>query len=235
MESRLPDFIRLLTDHPQGLSVQEIAGRLGIARQSVYRLRDKVQSLGLWVVTNSENPQIPRGWMRLEGDEGTQVTIRLSWAELEALRVALERVEPLTPLARRALDRLVPKATDMPTAEPVLYSPMTDPYPEGLFQKVVKAIRHRRVCEVTYRNAKGEVKTYLFDPYVVVVRDPHLYLVGANHNSRAHGHDPIKELRLDQIVSLKLTPQRFPKPDFDVEAYVRGRFRAFAGDGPRCA
>lgn len=232
MESRLSDFIRLLMEHPRGLSVREIAQRLGITRQSVYRLRDKVQALGLWAVTHSEDPQVPRGWMRLEAMEGVDLVVRLTRAEVEALRIALERVEPLTPLARKALARLAPEALEMPKAEPVLYSPTVDLYPEGLFQKVVQAIRDRRVCEVTYRNAKGEVKTYRFDPYVVVVRDRHLYLVGANHNSRAHGYDPVKELRLDQILGFKLTRHRFPRPDFDVEAYAQGRFRAFAGNGP---
>jgi predicted DNA-binding transcriptional regulator YafY len=55
--------------------------------------------------------------------------------------------------------------------------------------------------------------------------------VGANHNSREAGHDPIKDLRLDQVLELKLTTERFKKPVFDVRAYVQSRFRAFAGEG----
>ncbi|WP_041445136.1 helix-turn-helix domain-containing protein [Thermus thermophilus] len=56
MESRLPDFLRLLRENPRGLPVREIAARLGVRRQSVYRLRDKAQSLGVWVETHGENP-----------------------------------------------------------------------------------------------------------------------------------------------------------------------------------
>lgn len=64
MESRLPDFLRLLRESPKGLPVREIAARLGVRRQSVYRLRDKAQSLGVWVETHGENPEVPPGWMR---------------------------------------------------------------------------------------------------------------------------------------------------------------------------
>ena len=232
MESRLPDFLRLLRERPQGLPVRQIATTLGVARQSVYRLREKAQSLGVWVETHGDNPEVPPGWMRLEGSP--ELIFHLTLEEAEALRAAVERVEHLTPLARRALERLaqgdlIPGA--LPTEEPLIYTPLADEYPDGLFERAVRAIRERRTCEVTYKNAKGQVKTYRFDPYALIARDPHLYLVGANHNSRRAGHDPVKDLRLDQVLELKLTTERFKKPDFDVRAYVQNRFRTFSGEG----
>ncbi len=115
--------------------------------------------------------------------------------------------------------------------KPVLYSPLVDEYPPGLYERVVDGIRHRRTALVTYRNVKGSEKTYRFDPYALIARDPHVYVVGANHNSRAAGHDPIHEIRLDQIVRLRLLRDRFSKPTFDVRAYCRGRFRWFSGEG----
>lgn len=232
MESRLADFICLLSEHPQGLPVQTIAGRLEIARQSVYRLREKAQALGVWIQTHADNPEVPAGWMRLESPEAVEMTFRLTQEEVEALRAAVVRVQNLTPLAQKALERLGKGGfSRIPKEEPVVYTPLADEYPEGLFERVVRAIRERRTCEVTYRNAKGETKTYLFDPYALVARDPHLYLVGANHNSRRGGHDPVKDLRLDQIQDFKLTRARFPRPAFDVQAYAQNRFRAFAGEG----
>ena len=232
MESRLPDFLRLLRESPKGLPVREIAARLGVRRQSVYRLRDKAQSLGVWVETHGENPEVPPGWMRLEAP--LEVTVRLTLEEAEALRAAVERMEPLTPLAKRALERLALRTLAAPgkdRQDPVVYTPLADEYPPGLFERAVRAIRERRTCQVTYKNAKGEVKTYRFDPYALIARDPHLYLVGANHNSRRAGHDPVKDLRLDQILDLRLTRERFRKPRFDVRAYAQRRFRAFAGEG----
>lgn len=236
MESRVADFIQLLLGHPSGLSVQQIATRLGVARQSVYRLREKAQALGVWARTHEDDPEVPAGWMRLEDPKGVEMTFRLTQEEAEALKAAVARVESLTPLARQALQRLGRgEFVRGQTEEPVFYTPLADEYPEGLFERVTRAIRERRVCEVTYKNARGQIRTYRFDPYVLIARDPHLYLVGANHNSRRAGHDPIKELRLDQVQDLALTPERFPKPSFDVQAYARGRFRAFAGEGrPVC-
>ncbi|MFN4073586.1 MAG: helix-turn-helix transcriptional regulator [Thermus sp.] len=232
MESRLPDFIRLLFENPQGLPVEELASRLGITRQSVYRLREKAQALGVWIVSHRDDPRVPKGYLRLEEGGEVQLAPQLTWAELEALRSALERVEHLTPIARKALARLAQAGPARLRREPpVVYTPLADQYPEGLFDRVVAAIRGRRVCQVTYRNARGQVKTYLFDPYVIIARDPHLYLVGANHNSRRAGHDPLVELRLDQVVSLKLTRMRYPKPAFDVQEYARQRFRTFKGEG----
>lgn len=233
MESRVADFIQLLLEHPRGLPVEQISARLGVARQSVYRLREKAQALGVWVCTHQEDPEVPRGWFRLEAPQEVEMTFRLTQAEVEALRAAVERLEHLTPLARRALERLGRGEWGRAQKEePVVYTPLADEYPEGLFERVVRAIRERRVCEVTYKNAKGQVRTYRFDPYALIARDPHLYLVGANHNSRRAGHDPVKDLRLDQILEFRLTRQRFRKPVFDVKAYVQGRFRFFAGEGP---
>lgn len=233
MESRLPDFVQVLREHPQGLSVQQIAIRLGVARQTVYRLREKAQSLGVWVETHRENPEVRPGWMRLEASP--EMVFRLTLEEAEALRAAVERVTPLTPLAKKALERLAQGDLALraaPREEPLIYTPLADEYPEGLFERAVRAIRKGITCEVTYKNAKGQVKTYRFDPYALIAWDPHLYLVGANHNSRQAGHNPVKDLRLDQILELRLTRERFKKPAFDVRAYAQSRFRAFSNEGP---
>jgi len=231
MESRLLDFLRLLLEHPDGLPVRTIAERLQVARQSVYRLREKAQTLGVWVLTQKESPDLPPGWMRLEETRKVEVTFRLTLEEVEALRAAVERIQPITPLARKALERLLGGKLDPSEEKPVVYTPLVDEYPKGLFERVTRAIRERRTCEVTYKNAKGEERTYRFDPYVLVARDPHLYLVGANHNSKRAGYNPIKDLRLDQVVHLRLLKERFPEPDFDVKSHIRNRFRAFSGEG----
>ncbi|MDW8443737.1 MAG: WYL domain-containing protein [Acetobacteraceae bacterium] len=191
--------------------MQEVASQLGVARQTVYRLRDKAQVLGVWVCTHEEDPEVPKGCMRLEAPQEVEATFRMTLEEVEALKAAVARIQNLTPLARQALARLERVEWSLAQEEPVIYTPLADEYPRGLFERVVRAIRERRVCEVTYKNARGQVKSYFFDPYALVARDPHLYLVGANHNSRRAGHDPVKDLRLDQVQSLKLTRKRFPE------------------------
>lgn len=230
----LPDFLQHLRAHPGGLAVGRIARDLGISRQHVYRLRDRVREIyGIWVDNASSDPLVPRGYLRIQSGGTASVAVTLSSEEAGALLTAATRIENLTPLARRALRRIVqgtPVASEA-EREPVVYSPLADDYPPGLYEKVAEAIRVRRTARITYRNARGEEKTYRFDPYILIARDPHLYLVGANHNSRAAGHDPVHELRLDQIVGFRLLRDRFPRPHFDVRAYCRGRFRWFPGEG----
>jgi len=230
----LLDFLQHLRAHPGGSAVGRIAHALGISRQHVYRLRDRVREIyGIWVDDATSDPLVPRGFLRIRVRETASVSVTLSAQEAGALLTAATRVENLTPLAKRALQRIVqgtPVASET-EREPVVYSPLADEYPPGLYEKVAEAIRERRTARITYRNAKGEEKSYRFDPYRLIARDPHLYLVGANHNSRAAGHDPVHELRLDQIVEFRLLRDRFPIPNFDVRAYCRGMFRWFPGEG----
>ncbi len=211
-----------------------IARELGISRQHVYRLRDRVREIyGIWVDDASSDPLVPRGYLRIRARETSGVAVTLSAQEAGALLTAAARIENLPPPVRQALRRIVQGTPVASEAErgPIVYSPLADEYAPGLYEKVAEAIRGRRTARITYRNARGEEKTYRFDPYILIARDPHLYLVGANHNSRAAGHDPVHELRLDQIVEFRLLRDRFPLPDFDVRAYCRGRFRWFPGEG----
>lgn len=232
--SHLPAFIALLREYPQGLSVQGIAHYLGIARQSVYRLRDRVHEVyGIWLEEHDSHPEVARGWLRLPKKGLDVFQVSLIQDELEALLLAVKRLRHLTPLAQQALQKLAagqPLAKALNT-EPILYSPLADESPEGLFERVVQAIRERQVAEVTYKNAKGQTKTYRFDAYALIVRDPHLYLGGCQP------HQPPLRARSGQGsaagpgLEFKLTREHFAKPDFDVRAYATSRFRAFAGEG----
>lgn len=233
MTSHLLEMARLLHENPGGLHYKEIARCIGRAPRHVLRLRDQFPAVfGIQLEEHRSNPEVERGHLRLpRGGLGVQVT--LTAAEVEVLLTAAKRLRSLTPLAEEALRKLA-QGTPLISSferEPVLYSPLTDEYLPEIYEKTCKAIRDRQVVRLTYRNAKGETRTYRFDPYVLIARDPHLYLVGANHNSRAAGFDPIKELRLDQVQKLVLERKRFGKPPFDVREYCRRRFRAFGGEG----
>lgn len=233
MISHLSEMARQLHENPTGLHYKEIARRIGRTPRHVLRLRDQFPAVfGIHLEEHRFNPEVPRGYLRLpRGGLGVQVT--LTAAEIEALLTAAKRLRSLTPLAEEALRKLAQGTPLVPSLdqESVLYAPLTDEYLPEVYEKVCKAIRGRQVVRLTYRNAKGETKTYRFDPYALIARDPHLYLVGANHNSRAAGFDPLKELRLDQVQRLVLERERFNKPHFDVREYCRRRFRAFGGEG----
>lgn len=230
MESRLLDYIQLLAEHPLGLHVSTLEQRLGVCRDRVYKLREKAQTLGVWILTNKEDSQIKRGWFRLENPDEVKRNLNLAQPELESLRAAIARINNLTPLAGQAAARLLGQRWSM-APEPLIYSPLIDEYPKGVFERVARAIRERRTCKITYKNALNALKSYLFDPYALIARDPHIYLVGANHNSRAGGFDPIQELRLDQVQALALVRERFTRPNFDVREYCQRRFRVFGSEG----
>lgn len=223
---KLPDFVELLWDHPGGLKVSEIAERLGIARTSVYRLRDQATELKLSVEDNRTNPEVPLGIMRL-----SESARRLAGApspdgvELAALLGAIERAGPLRESARAALIKIQGRE---PAALPI-YSPLVDDYDPELVERLVHAIRERRVIQLSYKNAQGTIQSYPFWGYALIARDPHLYLAG-----RLPDGNQVLELRVDQIQECKLLPEYFKKPDFDVAAYCRSKFRVFGGEGETC-
>ena len=64
-ESRLSDFKRLFREVSPCLHVRDIERRLGIARQSVYRLRDRLRDdEGVWLEEHIFNPEVPKGCLR---------------------------------------------------------------------------------------------------------------------------------------------------------------------------
>ena len=223
---KLSEFIGLLWDHSGGLSVREIAERLGVARTSVYRLRDQAAELRLNVEDNHTNPEVPLGTMRL-----SEAARRLVGApspngvELAALLSAIERAGPLREPARAALVKLQGRE---PEALPI-YSPLIDDYDPELVERLVHAIQERRVLQLSYKNSQEVVQSYPFWGYALIARDPHLYLAG-----RLPEESQILELRVDQIQECKLLPEYFKKPDFNVVTYCQSKFRVFGGEGETC-
>lgn len=235
-ESRLGDFKRLFREVSPCLHVKEIAQRLGIPRQSVYRLRDRLRdNEGIWLEEHTYHPDVPSGHFRWPRDQpfNEDVLVSLNAAEVEALKTAAERMEHVTPLVTQALQKLAegkPLERALNT-ESVLYTPLSDSYLAGLFERVSSAIHGRRVVEVTYRNSKGEENTYNFNPYLIVTSNQHLHLIGVTHlGLEAGSAEPIR-LRLDQIRAFKQTRERFPKPALDVRAWADRAFSPFAGEG----
>lgn len=225
------EMLRFLSEHSKGLKIAHLATLIGVSRVHIYKLRDRANQAGFEVEDHFTNPEVSKGWLRLKHPQSFS-DIPITHEDLESLLTAVARMEPLTHTARFALNKLVQWKQSMRLSEtPVVYYPLLDSYPQGLFDRVAKAIRTRRVVRVWYQNAKGQQKEYLFDPYVMVAWEPHFYLVGANHNSRSAGHDPITTLRLDQIQQLRLETQYFGKPAFDVKAYCQNQFGPFAGTG----
>lgn len=231
---RLGELIALLLEHTRGLGVPDIAQRLGIQRQSVYRLRYRLQEkFGIWLEEHDTHPDLPRGWLRWPKSAAVPLPISLTEKELIALRSAVACSRPLAARAAVALTKLLdgsPLGQALEGPGPIPAS-VKDDYPPDLYQRLMRAIRLHTTTLVTYRNARGQEKTYAFDPYAILARERHLYVLGASHDRRVAGQESLYELRLDQIQHLVLQTSHFSPPDLDLAAYVNRRWGAFSGEG----
>jgi predicted DNA-binding transcriptional regulator YafY len=241
--SRLDDFVQLFQEK-RCWTVNDIRQRLGISRQSVYRLRDQLYSKRQ--ITLEANIRDDDGTLMLSETasvgclcwpEGMafeeDVSFSLSQTELEALKTAVAQMQHLTPLLDGVLSKLSKRAVIQRQlqAEPIIFNPQIDYYEKDLFAKVSKAIRDRRVGLLSYQNAQGETKSYKFNSYILIPSDQHLHLIGVSHNSLEAGFNTVIRLRFDQIRTFKLLTERFRVPDFDVAEYATREFGPFNSDG----
>lgn len=247
-KSKLDEFIRLFHEK-RTWHVEEIANRMGVSRQSVYRYRDRLwEQRGIMLEGHFRDTDgklfrddnVKDGYLRWPNGQPLEedVSFILSKAELEALRTAVVQMQHLTPLLQGALEKLGKNNTIKKEllAEPLIHNPQIDNYDSELFEKVSKAIRQRRVAKLSYQNAKGEEKTYRFNAYRLISSDNHLHLVGVSHNSLEAGYDTVIRLRLDMITSFEFFYDQdksvsFAKPDFDVESYATREFGPFSAEG----
>lgn len=90
-----------------------------------------------------------------------------------------------------------------------------------------RAVMSRSRCAIVYLSADRDVPTErMLDPYGIVVSSGTWYVIG--YCSLREG---IRVFRVDRIVDIRLTRDRFTPPEeFDVEAYLRDG-RVFPADG----
>ncbi len=235
-QSRFNDYKKLFREKSTW-HWQEIMDRLGIARNSVYRLRNQLRDKeGIWLEEHIFNKDVPRGHFRWPSDTPNEdhLSISLRPAEIDALKTAVERMENVTPLVKTALKKLVKSKAIAKkfNNEPILVTPLADNYTaDKLFERVSKAIRDRRSAQLSYENAAGQTKTYKFDSYVLIPSDQHLHLVGESHNSIKAGYRKPITLRLDQIKEFTLLKDKFKKPKFDAQSYASKEFGPFKAEG----
>ncbi|MDQ3399098.1 MAG: WYL domain-containing protein [Deinococcota bacterium] len=228
-KSRYPAFLEHLRDHPAGGSAVRVAAAIGVDRKSIYRYRDQARLYG---ITVDDTP----GIFRLRSEDRRYLYEQVTLSRLEA-HVLLSKLGPASaysPSLRAVIDKLLASQgrrgkRDLVSAPPI-HLPQQDDLPDGLYDDVIQAILENVTLELSYRNSRGEERAYRFDPYLLVPRDDHLYLVGANHNSREAGFSPLQTLRLDAVTGWTLTTGHFSKPQEEVQAYLERRFGIFAGE-----
>ena len=101
-------------------------------------------------------------------------------------------------------------------------------YDPGTFESLARAAVGRRSVEMVYWTAGRNATTRRsFDPYNLMLRDEGWYAVG-----RCHHRDEVLVFALQRVRSLRESGETFERPpDFRVEDYMGGSFRAVRGEG----
>lgn len=226
---RFVDLLDYLNSHPRGATARQIADHLGIARESAYRLLGKARERGYPLVREGSLYRLPSA----DRPEKSR-QVGLTPAEIRLLAQSLSAPARRSPSLRRMLEKLK-AAQDEEIhrhfhARPFLYVAHQDDWEDGLLDHLEDACRTRHTLNVTYQNAEGKLERFHFDPYGVLVRRDHFYLVGHSHAPQHAGLEVIK-LRLDAIQHAPKTRETFAKPSFDLAAYAQQDFGVFSGRG----
>lgn len=227
---RFPDLLDYLASRPEGATARQIAEHLRMARESVHRLLGKAPERGFPLDRNG-----PRYLLPSPDREPRLRPVPLTASEIRWLTHALDAPARRSPALRRVLDKLRASQGDEAARHfqprPFLHIAHQDEWEDGLLDHLESACHTRHTLDLTYRNSIGETEQFLFDPYGIVVRRDHFYLVGHSHAPQ-HAPFEVIKLRLDAILHAPKTRDTFPNPQFDLSTYTQRDFGLFSGDGP---
>ncbi|WP_018133106.1 helix-turn-helix transcriptional regulator [Effusibacillus pohliae] len=98
-----------------------------------------------------------------------------------------------------------------------IHSKPMNPQQEGMLQKVIEGIIREVTLDCTYYAMyREELTARKMDPYYLVPRAGHLYLIGF-----CHEREDIRTFRLNRFQSVQLTREKFVLPaDFDIDRYL---------------
>jgi Fe-S oxidoreductase/predicted DNA-binding transcriptional regulator YafY len=219
--SRLQRIEELLLSTPDGYTVQELAGKLGIHRTTVWRDLNEISSTA---------PVQQIGNRYLIDHMDYLSSVKLSSGEslmlYLAIRRMIRRLPYLPPMMTLALEKLV-LALRRPSAGQLAESiQMTqnerpsDSKQAQIWETLVQAWLEQLTVRFTYQERHGaeteeyEVQPYLFEPEVV---GEGVCLIGYSSTHRV-----LRAFKVERIVQAVLTTQRFKRPDtVDVDSILR--------------
>lgn len=156
--------------------------------------------------------RLPRFQLTAEEVAGLRLAARLAeaegWGESRALRRAVTKLEAaLLPEERERGRRLARR----------LGVPRVAPSQANKIAALERAVRERRALDITYFTESSEtVSRRVIRPYAVAAAPEGRYVIG--HDSK---RDAILTFRVDHVLRLRLTSQRFEVPaGFDARPYV---------------
>jgi len=234
------NLLKALQAHRTGLSIGELARRLGVSQRQVQRDLKVLREVG-FPIEHHERDFGKRFW-RLEPRFLEREGLVLSLTELVSLFLARQMLAPLggTPLgdglaaAFQKIEAMLPRdalAHFETLDETVLVRGVARPDYSGRSKEIGilnQAVAEGQVVLVRYHSAsKGREWESAFRPYGLVYFGADLYVIG-----HVETYGEVRTLKVSRLRGVEATAQRFERPDdFSLEAYLDGSFGIFSA-GP---
>jgi predicted DNA-binding transcriptional regulator YafY len=215
--SRALRALAFLQSRPGGVTADELATRLGVTERAVRRYVAILREADIPV----DSIRGPHGGYRL--GRGTRLP-PVVFTEPEALGLVMAVLDGRPAAADTDADDLVGSALgkviralpesigrqaaalrEHASAAPDRFAARPDPL---ITSALVAATADRRRTRITYRSAAGNEWEAEVDPWAVVVRHGHWFLLCHSHRA-----DAIRTYRVDRVQSVQQTPDRFEPPD----------------------
>lgn len=202
---RLVELVQLLGGR-RSWTAQEIAERFGISERTAFR--DVADLAGSWNIPVTKDEH---GYRLAEG--AVLRTLALTPLEHATLKLMRDhpalRSHPGVARELQLIDAKLAAATRTPP-DPARTRVLAGPDRSG-------AIHDRTPVKMRYRSLSSGRTTWRgIDPYVMFHRRSAWYLAG-----RCHVHDERRIFRLDRIVEAQPADGTFPRPDFDLDDFLR--------------
>ncbi len=215
--ARLMRVANLLRAHPDGIRVEDIAGRIGISRRTAYR--DLVALGGeLEMPTWSDGGR----WGILDAAflPPLKLTTSEAMAVFLAARLMVRYADKYDPDLASAFEKLAeglpaPLTEHVTRSLDVLQGARRDPLFVGHVHALTRAWAERRVVEIDYAAARYEgragvarhatVRPYLIEPSA---QTHALYLIGHDE-----GRNALRTFKIERIRAVVVTPRRFDPPE----------------------
>ncbi len=214
--TRVLSLLELLQAQGQ-LSGPDLAERLGVDARSLRRYVQKLEDLGIPVLTERGRyggyrlmPGFKLPPMMFSDDEalalclGLQAVRTLGLAGAEATETAqgkLARVMPAS-LQKRVHALLPNVALGLKAQE---HAPRIN---ASLLMSISQAVHVAERLSISYRTSSAQQTDRLVDPWGLVFRDGHWYMVG-----HCHLRQSSRTFRLDRVTQAVLTGEHFQQPD----------------------
>jgi proteasome accessory factor B len=238
---RILKLIKLFEHSRFGLTINELRREMNVTRRTLYRDLDMMEDAGYRFVKEGGGGGFSKKWrfppgMRKAPDKP------YTEGELLSLYFCMNLLQPFrgTPL-RDGVESLLAKIeATFPEKEreyfgDLVFTHVAKMTPSKDWRRhaaTVSALsnaclEHRRV-ELSYRATDDKTKSYSFSPYCIAYYGGDLYTIGWSELRKA-----VRTLRVDRILSIKPTSQKFERPkDFDPDDYL-GRSFGMYSEGPQ--